>query len=143
LAFVEAYRTDLAPQEPPMHVLLAEDNDELRGAVAGQLARLGYTVTEAADGAAALAACQARAEAGQPPFDLLLTDVMMPLLGGADLARAIERRWPDTAIVFMSGFTDEAALDPRHPLLPKPFRRQLLEETLRHALAARAARNGK
>ncbi len=122
-----------------MHVLLAEDNEELRVAVAGQLARLGYAVVEAADGAAALAACQARSEQGASPFDLLLTDVMMPLLNGPDLARAVERRWPTTAIVFMSGFTDEAALDPRHPLLTKPFRRQVLEETLRRALAARGS----
>lgn len=125
-----------------MHVLLAEDNDELRSAIAGQLRRLGYTVVEAADGAAALAVCRDRSESGAPPFDLVLTDVMMPRLGGPELAREVEERWPATAIVFMSGFTDEAALDPRFPLLTKPFRRQVLEETLRRALAARSVTDG-
>lgn len=126
-----------------MNVLLAEDNDELRAAVAGQLARLGHRVVEAADGEAALLVCRAREEAGQPPFDLLLTDVMMPRLGGPELAREIEMRWPATAIVFMSGFTDEAALDPRYPLLTKPFRRQALEQTLTRALAARPVADGR
>jgi len=75
---------DLAQVEGKPRILLADDNADMRAYVAGILARGGYDIETAEDGAAALAA----ARRGPPP-DLILTDVMMPLLDGFALLREV------------------------------------------------------
>ncbi|HMQ34208.1 MAG TPA: response regulator, partial [Chloroflexaceae bacterium] len=86
-------------------VLLVEDDDSVRALARGILARQGYTVIEAADGPAALAA----AEAHPGPIDMLLTDVVMPGgLNGVQLAAALRGRRPQVRVVFMSGYADNA-----------------------------------
>ena len=117
-------------------ILVAEDDSQVRASVVHQLESLGYTVEEAADGAAALAA----AESASQPYDLLLADVIMPgALNGKALADEVTRRWPKTKVVFMSGYTHDAIvhqgrLDAGVLLLSKPFRRSDLAQIIRQAL---------
>ena len=84
-------------------VLVVEDEPEVRSVVVQQLQSLGYAVSQAPDGALGLAYF----EAAEQPYDLLLTDVMMPgSLNGKALADEVVRRWPITKIVFMSGYAE-------------------------------------
>jgi PAS domain S-box-containing protein len=119
-------------------ILIVEDDAQVRASVAGQLRSLGYIVAEAPDGAAGVAAFQA----ASPPYDLLLTDVVMPgALDGKALADEVARRWPTTKIVFMSGYiesdaTQHGRLGAEARLLNKPFRKADLANILREALDA-------
>ena len=117
-------------------ILVAEENDEVREGVVRQLQTLGYDVSEAADGPAALG----RLEAAAQPYDLLLTDVIMPgAVNGKAVADEAARRWPGMKIVFMSGYTENAII--RHGrvesgvlLLEKPFAKRDLAAIVRRAL---------
>jgi CheY-like chemotaxis protein len=117
-------------------ILVVEDNFQVRASVVRQVQSLGYAVTEADDGAAGLAAC----EAAPRPYDLLLTDVVMPgAMNGKALADAVAARWPTTSIVFMSGYTDNVlgnagGNDGNVRLLNKPFRKSDLAQMLRQTL---------
>ncbi|KAF0097514.1 MAG: PAS/PAC sensor hybrid histidine kinase [Rhodospirillaceae bacterium] len=122
-------------------LLVVEDNADVRARVCEILRDLGYTVDEAADGMAGLVRC----ENAKPPYDLLLTDVVMPgPIGGKALADAVSSRWPGTPIVFMSGYTEDAIthqgrLDTGVRLLAKPFRRHELAQMIRQALDERGS----
>ena len=84
-------------------ILVVEDDSRVRTAVMDQLESLGYQVVGTSDGAAGLAAF----EAARQPFDLLLTDVIVPgPLNGKALADEVRRRWPATRLVFMSGYSE-------------------------------------
>jgi YesN/AraC family two-component response regulator len=84
-------------------------------------------------------------ESTLPCCDLLLTDVMMPgRMNGKSLADIVERRWPKTRVVFMSGFSDasiihQGRLDAGVLLLSKPFRKADLAHMIRQALDAPGA----
>jgi len=115
-------------------VLLVEDEPAVRALAARTLRRLGYTVVEAANGQEAVAI-----SAGQPatPFHLLLTDVMMPKLGGVAAAEQIVRQRPGIKVQFMSGHAgtagEQAMLAPG-PLLAKPFTPDILAQHVRQRL---------
>jgi PAS domain S-box-containing protein len=116
-------------------VLVVEDEPGVRSNTVAQLRSLGYDVTHAMDGAAGLAAM----EGARRPYDLLLTDVMMPRLNGKALADAVALRWPRTRIVFMSGYAGDAivhdgVVDAGVLLLSKPFRKGELARMARRAL---------
>jgi PAS domain S-box-containing protein len=117
-------------------ILVVEDDSRVRASVVRLLQGWGYAVSEAADGAAGVAAMEAAAE----PCDLLLTDVVMPgPLNGKALADIVARRWPKTKIVFMSGYSDEVIthhgrLDAGVRLLSKPFRKTELAAVIRQVL---------
>ena len=116
-------------------VLLAEDESGVRGPVRRMLLGHGFTVIEAADGAEALVA--AAAHPGR--IDLLLTDVVMPGIGGAELARRLRLSRPDLRILFMTGYSVEAVathgvLAPESSLLQKPFTVGELIRRVREAL---------
>jgi two-component system cell cycle sensor histidine kinase/response regulator CckA len=108
--------------------LVADDDPVMRGVLARLLARAGYAVTAAADGAAALAAARALAASGRRPA-LLVTDVEMPAPGGADLAAAVAGAGglaPGVPVLLVSGRPlPPAAAGPlaglRYAFLPKPF----------------------
>ncbi|MBK7784450.1 MAG: MASE1 domain-containing protein [Gemmatimonadetes bacterium] len=85
-------------------VLVVEDERMVRDLVRRTLARAGYQVLEAADGEAALAL--ARTEPGT--IDLLLTDVVMPRLGGRQLAARLQAERPGLRVLFMSGYASDA-----------------------------------
>jgi CheY-like chemotaxis protein len=117
-------------------IFVVEDDPQVRAGVLRQLHALGYAASEASGGTAALAAFEAAA----PPYDLLLTDVIMPgPLNGRALADEVTRRWPKTKVVFMSGYTENAIihhgqLDAGVLLLSKPFRKSDLAHIIRQAL---------
>ena len=85
-------------------ILLVKDDPHVRGLARHVLGRAGYTVVEAADGEEAKRAFQSAPDS----FDLLLTDVVMPNVGGAELAEYVVAARPDLPVVFMSGFVDDA-----------------------------------
>ena len=122
-------------------ILVVEDEPQVRTSVVLQLKSLGYTVTEAPDGAAGVAAFEAAGGSARP-FDLLLTDVVMPgPLNGKALAEEVARRWPATRIVLMSGYSNNVLTEGSGSLtgvrlLSKPFRRVDLASIVRQGLDA-------
>jgi PAS domain S-box-containing protein len=130
-----------APRHAPMpggseRILVAEDDSQVRASVVRQLRSLGYDISEAPDGSEALAALVAAAQ----PYDLLLTDIIMPgPMNGKALADEVARRWPETKLVFMSGYTEDAIihhgrLDAGVLLLSKPFGKRDLARIIRQTL---------
>jgi PAS domain S-box-containing protein len=143
-------RVDQAPEpadeEPAIHgmpggtetVLVVEDEPELREIVRETLEARGYTVLEAGHGAEALDV----ATRHTGPIHLLLTDVVMPTMNGADLARALSPQRPGMAVLFVSGYTDDAisrhgVLEPGVAFLEKPFNPGELAHRVREVLDAR------
>jgi CheY-like chemotaxis protein len=119
-------------------VLLVEDEESVRSMVRKILAATGYTVLEARHGADALLV--SREYSG--PIDLLLTDVVMPELNGLRLAEILRRERPDTAVIFMSGYTrDEVdrrgVSESGAAFIHKPFTVTELATTVRQVLDAR------
>jgi CheY-like chemotaxis protein len=102
-------------------VLLVEDEDVVRNMIRDVLQHRGYTVIEARHGAEALEI--AAGHAGS--IDLLVTDVVMPHVGGGELAQRLLAQRPDLRVLFISGYTDDAVV--RHGVergsafLQKPF----------------------
>jgi signal transduction histidine kinase len=118
-------------------VLLVEDEEPVREVSARLLRRAGYTVIEACDGNNALAAFNDNKRS----IDILVTDMMMPGMGGRELARAVRASSREMPIVFMSGYTDDeelrkSLLDSRSAFIEKPFTPELLLAKLREALAS-------
>ena len=118
-------------------VLITEDEDSIRALSRRILEREGYTVLEARDGREAI-----RVAAGYPArIDLLVTDMVMPNLGGSDLFAHLRLLRPDLRVLFVSGYTDEDMIrrglkDVDSAFLQKPFTAKAL------AAAARAAVSG-
>ncbi len=121
-------------------VLLAEDEPSVRMLAARVLRAQGYTVVEAENGDDALQL--ARAWTGAP-LDLLLTDVVMPRMSGKTLAGLIQTLFPASAVLFISGYTDNAIvhhgqIDPGIIFLQKPFSPAALARKVREVLDSRA-----
>jgi signal transduction histidine kinase/ActR/RegA family two-component response regulator len=102
-------------------VLLVEDEDQVRKLASEFLQGQGYVVLEARDGREGLSVCKAH----QGKIDLLLSDVVMPELGGRELAERILTMRPDIKLLFMSGHTQDVILkegiEAGTPFLQKPF----------------------
>ncbi len=118
-------------------VLLVEDEPAVRALAARVLRACGYTVIEAADGEAAVRAAQQHAP---EPLHLLISDVVMPHLGGPETAAQIRAIYPNIAVLFMSGYTgiDPAGScempEPDAPLIQKPFSAGVLANAVRIGL---------
>ena len=116
-------------------ILLAEDDDNVRRFVARALELSGHEITEAEDGG--IAAEIMAAEAGR--FDLLLSDIKMPVMDGIALALNVGAAWPEVTIVLMTGFADqrerahglEALI---YDVITKPFTLQDLVQKVEDAL---------
>jgi len=118
-------------------VLLVEDSETVRVAAASMLRRMNYRVLEAQSGEEAVEKARNLGE----DFDLLLTDILMPGMGGIQAARAIRSLLPGLPIVFMSGYFDQEGTDRGTPLPNTVFlRKPFTGETLRHALRQAMAR---
>jgi two-component system cell cycle sensor histidine kinase/response regulator CckA len=116
-------------------ILLVEDEPALRRLSRRVLAQFGYTVLEAPNGQEALQL----AEAYKGPINLVLTDVVMPRLSGRDLAERVHASHPESKILFMSGYTDDAVvqhgvLTQEVSLLRKPFTPYALAARVREVL---------
>jgi PAS domain S-box-containing protein len=116
-------------------ILLVEDEAVVRSLSRTTLTKCGYTVLEASRGAEAVRL----AEQHQGPIHLLLSDVVMPEMGGRDLAEYLTAARPELKVLFMSGYTEDAVV--RHGILkeevsflPKPFSPPILAQTVRKIL---------
>jgi signal transduction histidine kinase/ActR/RegA family two-component response regulator len=87
-------------------VLVAEDDDAVRNSTVRALEHAGYTVVAAADGPSALQLLRQHTT----PFDLLLSDVVMPGMSGSVLAKRARALQPDMPVLFMSGYADDDAV---------------------------------
>ena len=104
-------------------VLLAEDEPMIRDLITLFLNNLGYVVQSAENGRELLKVAEAEAPEG---FALLITDLVMPKMGGLELASEIRNRYADSRILFVSGYTDdivilEGRLNAHTAFLRKPF----------------------
>ena len=120
-------------------VLLVEDEAGVRELAREYLEMCGYTVIEASDGHTAIEL--AAMHAG--PIHLLMTDVVMPGIGGRELAERVTSLRPSIKVLYMSGYTDQAVvhqgvLDTNAVLLQKPFTLAALASKLREILAVEA-----
>ena len=116
-------------------VLLVEDEVMLRRLFCEILEMNGYTVLEAANGREALQLC----ERYPGRIHLLITDVVMPLMCGRELAEQLLPREPELKVIFMSGYTDDAQVlrsisSEGVMFIQKPFAPEALESKIREAL---------
>jgi CheY-like chemotaxis protein len=122
-------------------VLVVEDDLAVRNVFRKVLELSGYHILEAVNGEDALAVCAQYAGA----VDVLITDVIMPRMGGQELARRMAARYPDMKVLFVSGYSDleierHGTLGATCAFLPKPFTgdvlaarvRELIEESPRY-----------
>jgi CheY-like chemotaxis protein len=115
-------------------VLVVEDEEGLRELARRLLQRQGCTVLVAGSGAEAL-----RLFTQHPSIDLVLTDVVMPGLSGADLMQQLIEQRPAVKVIYMSGYTQDAivhhgVLKPGIAFLHKPFTSETLEQKIREVL---------
>jgi two-component system, cell cycle sensor histidine kinase and response regulator CckA len=126
------------PQRGTETILLAEDEPSVRTLVRDELRKLGYKVVEAKNGVeACLLATQ---QAGS--FQLLLTDVVMPGMGGRELAQHLSVINPELRTLFMSGYTDDVGImagqeEGATSFLQKPFTPEVLAGAVRNLLDTR------
>jgi PAS domain S-box-containing protein len=131
-----------APRQPVARrgsetVLLVEDEGQLRVLARDILRGAGYTVFEAPNAAEAIKVSQRHAG----PIHLLVTDVVMPHIGGQELARRLGAERPRMRVLFMSGYTDDGivqdgTVDPNIAFLPKPITPDTLLGKVRETLDA-------
>jgi CheY-like chemotaxis protein len=134
----EAARPAGPPAEAPRGhetILLVEDTETLQEVIRETLEESGYTVLLASNGEEALALARVRSG----PIHLLLTDVVMPKLGGGELAKLLSALRPGIRVLYMSGYTNGAisqqgVLGEGVMLLEKPFTGDELARAVREAL---------
>jgi CheY-like chemotaxis protein len=139
---VAAAAATAAPSRAAAHghetLLLVEDEELVRGLVREFLESTGYTVIEAGDAETALR----MVETGVlPALDMLVTDIVLPGMNGAQLAERLKGIVPGLKTLFVSGYPGtttirQAAFDPGIAFLAKPFSRQVLTEKVREILDA-------
>jgi two-component system, cell cycle sensor histidine kinase and response regulator CckA len=122
-------------------ILIVEDDDSLRPALARMLQSLGFSVLSAANGLEAAALIDNFPER----IDVLLTDVVMPELDGPGLVKRLAFRGIRPGVIYMSGFTDPRVLGrvprlPATPILTKPFTLNVLIKVLREVLDSQPGR---
>ncbi|MBL8968562.1 MAG: response regulator [Spirochaetaceae bacterium] len=124
-------------QAPLFSVLLADDDELNLDVVTRMLARIGGAVEAVGNGEDAVARALAAVEGGKP-FDLVILDLGMPLLGGREAARRIADRAPGALIVALTGSEEDAALYEAgfSGFLQKPITIQALKESLARWLPA-------
>jgi two-component system cell cycle sensor histidine kinase/response regulator CckA len=119
-------------------ILVAEDEDGVRSLTKEVLEKYGYTVLEASNGEEALKI----AERHEGPLDLLLSDVVMPRMGGPELAQELLARRPAVKVLYMSGYTDHpmvrrGVVNAGVAFLQKPFTPTVLVSRIREILESR------
>jgi CheY-like chemotaxis protein len=148
-AVVDGVVTAVEPEKPRQHdadsgsetVLLVEDEPSVRRLLARVLGRAGYHVLEASNGLQALEV----ENAFDGPIEAVITDVIMPEMGGVELVRVLQRSRPGLTVLFVSGYTRGevmdgiASADSRCVFMAKPFSPEQLVSALRDALDARVS----
>lgn len=131
-----------APGPPPPaprpvageRILVVEDEPAVRGVLEMALSGASYRVVAARSGEEALGVAESRG-----PFDLLITDAMMPGISGWELGKRLSERWPALRVLYISGYSEDAVgeggvLESGVRFLQKPFRPSVLLETVRRIL---------
>ena len=129
-----APQAEMAPAatvEARATILLVEDEASIRSLVRKSLRREGYDVLDAGTTEDSLAA--ARRHEGS--IDLLITDVLVPMVNGRVLAEALTRERPNLKVLFISGHTEDVVLPEDVPFLRKPFSLGALLERVRDLIA--------
>jgi signal transduction histidine kinase len=126
------------PKRGTETILLVEDDPSVRDLVRDELRKLGYRVLEAKNGVEACLLATQQAGA----LDLLLTDVVMPGMGGRELSQHLSVIKPDLKILFISGYIDDVGLHAGHEegsssFLQKPFTPEALAQAVRELLDTR------
>ena len=120
-------------------MLIADDEEPVRRVASRLLLRNGYDVREASNGAEALRMLGEASGA----IDILVSDIIMPEMGGLELARRVAGEFPGLPILLISGYSDSHELGQSIPaeldLLQKPFSGTELTTAVAHCLARRAA----
>jgi signal transduction histidine kinase/CheY-like chemotaxis protein len=121
------------PDQGPLHILVVEDNPDVGAFAISALADLGHAIVFARDAEEALDLLEAHAVG----FDVVFSDVMMPGMTGIELGREIRRRYPGTAILLTSGYSEVISREGAHgfDLLRKPYSMDELAAALRTATA--------
>ncbi len=123
--------------EPKGTVMVVEDDDAVRRLAMRALAAKGYDVLFAREGAEALALIAERSE----PIDLLITDVVMPTMGGRELKEQVDVRFPGIKVLYVSGYTEDVLIrrgiqSDSVDFLAKPYTPSSLLSAVRRALAS-------
>lgn len=116
-------------------VLVVDDQDSVRQVIVDQLAIIGIDARTARDGREALQICE-----GACDVDLVLADVVMPEIGGVELARRLKQLHPDLPVVLMTGHESQVdgVIDAGSVTLMKPFSLLSLEQIIEEALTDRS-----
>jgi two-component system cell cycle sensor histidine kinase/response regulator CckA len=138
-------KPEVAPQAPRGRetILLAEDQDDVRSTLARLLRSHGYVVIDTADGADALGMIERKE---MPPFHLIITDLVMPRIGGESLVATLRPDFPDVPVLVISGFDQQGSLRRMYErghataFLEKPFEGQPMLKLVRELLDARVTR---
>jgi CheY-like chemotaxis protein len=125
-------------------ILLVEDSAAVRGAARQILVRQGYTVIACVDGDSALELLSSSNRA----VDLLLTDVVMPVMSGRELAERIRARCPNASILYMSGYPDQTVMshgmiETGMAYIQKPFTPEALARKVRQVLSGLSVSAGR
>jgi PAS domain S-box-containing protein len=122
-------------------ILVVDDEPAVRGLVSRGLERLGFTVVTAGDGRDGLRIFREH----RKEICVVLTDLLMPHMGGRELAAAVRQEHPDMPVVFMSGYSDGGAdaVPSRDPFLRKPFTVAQLSERIQETLVQRGDAAGR
>jgi two-component system cell cycle sensor histidine kinase/response regulator CckA len=122
------------PNQGSERILLVEDEEVLRGLISEMLSGKGYDVVVVADPAAALDWVRDNA------FELIITDVLLPIMSGAALVNVLRKQQPELGALFISGYAstiiDDTTLDQRTRFLPKPFTAEDIAAAARNILDA-------
>ncbi|HEX6785190.1 MAG TPA: ATP-binding protein [Sphingomicrobium sp.] len=124
----------IAPEEvsalPPATILVVEDNEDVGAFAETLLSELGHKVTRAASGEEALELARGT------PFDIVLSDVVMPGMGGLKLAETLKAEQPDLPVVLATGYSQEIVEGGSggRPVILKPYRLATLSEALAEAM---------
>jgi signal transduction histidine kinase len=122
-------------------ILVVEDQDAVAAVIRATLVLCGYQVLEAHNGTDALELL----EGMEGQIHLLVTDIVMPVMGGSELALRVQKARPDTKVLFISGFSERAFTafggnDPGFAFLQKPFMPETLAHKVREVLDAKGTK---
>lgn len=127
-------KTGNAPSSRGEHILIVEDNTELRNLMKTYLAQLGYKITDAENGKEALSLIS---NEGKP--DLIITDVIMPEMNGGTFIQELKKHFGDVEVIYMSGYPKDVVsrydfFESEETLLMKPFKIDELIKIVRKKL---------
>jgi signal transduction histidine kinase/CheY-like chemotaxis protein len=125
-------RASVAAEQPPASILIVEDNEEVGAFAETLLSELGHKVTRASSGEEALDLARAQ------QFDIVLSDVIMPGMGGLKLAQMLREEQPQLPVVLATGYSQEITETGSggRPVILKPYRLATLSEALASAMQA-------